>query len=438
MSHCLKKEENMTNYIQIGRRPAAEDYYRHQMLGLEEQHSFENLGYLQPHLMCCLIVAWLLVAICLCKGVKSSGKVVYFTALYPFIILGILLIRGVTLPGAAEGIKWYITPVWEKLMDINVWGDAATQIFYSLSPCCGVLINLASYNKFDNNCHRDAIIVSIGNCVTSIFAGFVIFSIVGFMAAELNLPMDQVVRSGPGLAFIAYPEAVIRLPLAPLWSFLFFTMLLTLGLDSQFAYTEALTSALMDEWTILRKHKATLVFTVCTICCLLGLPFCMNGGVLIFELIMTYNYWSLPLLGLFEALLVAWLYGSDKWLGNVLEMGIDTGILSYYWRFTWCLLSPAVISVIFVLILLDYSPASFDSYVFPNYVQIIGWITALMPLAPVPLMAIAVYINNKGKDVFSTKNWSRAEIEQEGDSKGPSMALRHRPSFHCTDQLLKN
>lgn len=76
-------------------------------------------------------------------------------------------------------------------------------------------------------------IVSISNVLTSIFAGFVIFSVIGYLAHELNVEVDKVVEEGVGLAFMVYPEVVARLPVAPLWAFLFFFMLLTLGLDSQ-------------------------------------------------------------------------------------------------------------------------------------------------------------------------------------------------------------
>ncbi|XP_067903926.1 sodium- and chloride-dependent neutral and basic amino acid transporter B(0+)-like isoform X4 [Heterodontus francisci] len=199
--------------------------------------SMDETGEIVWYLALCLLLAWLIIGTALSKGIKSSGKVVYFTATFPYVALTILLIRGVTLEGADKGIEFYIgrQSDFSKLADAEVWKDAATQIFYSLSVGWGSLITLSSYNKFHNNCYRDTIIVCVVNCATSVFAGFVIFSILGHMAHVQDKPVSEVAKSGFSLAFIAYPEALSKLPWAPLWSILFFFMLVTLGLDTQFA-----------------------------------------------------------------------------------------------------------------------------------------------------------------------------------------------------------
>ncbi|KAG8252070.1 hypothetical protein J6590_067376 [Homalodisca vitripennis] len=125
---------------------------------------------------------------------------VWITALAPYFVLIILLVRGVSLPGAAEGIRYYLTPQWHKLKNSKVWIDAASQIFFSLGPGFGTLLALSSYNKFNNNCYRDAIVTSSINCLTSFLAGFVIFSVLGYMAHVQNKSVDQYfeyVRGGP-------------------------------------------------------------------------------------------------------------------------------------------------------------------------------------------------------------------------------------------------
>ncbi len=101
-----------------------------------------------------------------------------------------------------------MVPDWSRLSDIKVWEGAAVQIFFSLSVAGGGLITLASYNRFNNNVLRDTFIICLGNCLTSVFAGFAIFSVLGFLATELGLEVKDVVKSGAGLAFIVYPDLV--------------------------------------------------------------------------------------------------------------------------------------------------------------------------------------------------------------------------------------
>lgn len=155
------------------------------------------MGPIKPQLALCVFGVFVLVYFSLWKGVRSAGKVVWVTALAPYVVLIILLIRGVSLPGADEGIRYYLTPEWHKLKNskvsrkviwkksnelinsLKVWIDAASQIFFSLGPGFGTLLALSSYNKFSNNCYRDALLTSSINCLTSFLAGFVIFSVLG-------------------------------------------------------------------------------------------------------------------------------------------------------------------------------------------------------------------------------------------------------------------
>jgi len=68
---------------------------------------------------------------------------------------------------------------WWTLTDPVVWLEAGTQIFFSLGLAFGGLIAFSSYNPVNNNCYRDAVMVSLTNCFTSMFAGIVVFSVIG-------------------------------------------------------------------------------------------------------------------------------------------------------------------------------------------------------------------------------------------------------------------
>ncbi|XP_013175474.1 PREDICTED: sodium- and chloride-dependent glycine transporter 1-like [Papilio xuthus] len=370
------------------RKPPAEEYFTNKVLGLSS--GIEETGQVRWSMALCLFAAWLIVFLCLFKGVQSSGKVVYFTALFPYVVLVILFFRGVTLPGASTGILFYLTPDFSQLANAQVWGDAAVQIFFALSPAWGGLITLSSYNKFSNNCYIDSLIVAVSNIATSFFAGLVIFSVIGFLAHELNVGVDRVVDQGAGLAFIVYPEVVTRLPVSPLWSILFFVMLLTLGLDSQFALMETVTTAILDRFPNFRQKKGWVVMTVAIFGYFGGLIFTTNSGMYWLQLMDKYAAnWSVLIIAIGECILIAWIYGAEKFCRDIQSMiGRQSKLWVFFWSAMWRIITPAALVFILVFNWIEYKPASYGHYVYPMWADAVGWTIGVLPVVVVVLMAV--------------------------------------------------
>ncbi|XP_028439608.1 sodium-dependent neutral amino acid transporter SLC6A17 isoform X2 [Perca flavescens] len=148
--------------------------------------SIDDTGGLNWKMTLSLLVAWILVCLAVIKGIQSSGKVMYFSSLFPYVVLFCFLVRGLMLKGAVDGIAHMFTPKLEKMLEPQVWREAATQVFFALGLGFGGVIAFSSYNKRDNNCHFDATLVSVINFVTSILATLVVFAVLGFKANIMN------------------------------------------------------------------------------------------------------------------------------------------------------------------------------------------------------------------------------------------------------------
>ncbi|KAJ6659966.1 hypothetical protein lerEdw1_018163 [Lerista edwardsae] len=374
------------------------EFWEKRALGITD--GIHNLGTVRWELALCLLLAWIICYFCIWKGVKSTGKVVYFTATFPYVMLIVLLIRGVTLPGATEGIIFYLKPDVSRLADPQVWMDAGTQIFFSYAICQGCLTALGSYNKYHNNCYRDCFMLCFLNSATSFVAGFAIFSVLGFMAQEQGVPISEVAESGPGLAFIAYPKAVTLMPFSQLWSCLFFLMLIFLGLDSQFVCVESLVTAIVDLFPeIFRKkgRRELLILAIAVICYLLGLLLVTEGGMYIFQLFDYYGASGMCLLflAIFEVICVGWVYGADRFYDNIEDMiGYRPWPLVKY---CWLLFTPGVCLATFLFSLIRYTPLRYNNiYDYPQWGIALGWLMALSSMICIPLYVVFILLRTKG------------------------------------------
>uniref|UniRef100_A0A0R3RKM4 Transporter n=1 Tax=Elaeophora elaphi TaxID=1147741 RepID=A0A0R3RKM4_9BILA len=185
------------SYYNLSTETSVEQYWERRVL--MQTDSISNFGGIQWELLGIMTFSWIIVYFALWKGITQARKFVYFCALSPYFMLAILLVRGLTLPGAEVGIHFYLTPNATKLWDITVWKDAGTQVFYSYGVGFGTLIALGSHNKKTHNCFRDGFIMCFINGSTSVLAGFVVFSILGYMSVTVDKNIAEIVK--PGLNF---------------------------------------------------------------------------------------------------------------------------------------------------------------------------------------------------------------------------------------------
>ncbi|CAF1046306.1 unnamed protein product [Rotaria sp. Silwood1] len=386
----------------------AQEYFHLQVYRLNQTRnlSLENLGNVNWENLGCLAIIYLICYFSMWKGVKTSGKVVWFTALFPYVVLTILMIRGLFLNGSMKGIEYYIRPDLSKLNDPSVWVDAASQTFFSLGPGFGVLMAFASYNDFHHNVFRDAMITVAVNSLTSFASGFVIFMFLGYMSEVSGRAIKDVAEQGSTLVFIVYPEAIATMPWAPVWAVFFFLMLLTLGLDSSFGGSEAIITALSDEFPVLRRHREWFVGILFFFYFLVGIPSCTDAGVYFVELLQNYAaFYSIIIAVFFEAIAVSWLYGIQRISEDVKEMlGTKPG---RFWLGTWCIAAPLFLGGIILSGLIHYVNPTYGKvtdpfyYKYPEWSHLLGWMFALSSIVFIPAVAIYQLLIEQGN--FTTR-----------------------------------
>ncbi|TKS83604.1 Sodium- and chloride-dependent GABA transporter 1 [Collichthys lucidus] len=294
------------------------------------------------------------------------------------------------LPGALNGITFFIVPKWDKLLSVEVWVNAAAQIFNSIGIGFGSLLAMSSYNSFNNNVLKDTLTISIINSFTSILAGFVIFSAFGYMSHLQGIPVSDLAVDGPGLVYVVYPQAFANMPVAQLWAVMFFFMLLCLGLDSEFAMVEVLVTSFMDEFyqNLIKffKRKELFVLAVCGAAFLLGIPLVMQVGIYVFQLMDHYTaIVSIMFLAFFEVIAICWSYGVTRLSDNLEEM---TGKrANIFFRLCWLIVDPVLITVILIFSIIQFKPARYEDYIFPPWAQGIGWVIAMASIIWIPLGA---------------------------------------------------
>jgi len=290
-----------------GGQEAASSFFAHVLCRTEGP---EALGGLSWPVLVGLALTWLTIYWIIKKGVLRVGKVVMITVPLPAILMVLILIRGLSLPGSLEGLRWYLTPDFSALLSGQTWLQAYAQVFFSLSLGFGILTAYASYLPKRSDISNNAFITSFADAGFAFFAGFAVFSVLGYLAQAQGVPIGEVVEGGPGLAFVVYPTAISLMPAAPFIAAAFFITLLTLGIDSAFSIVEGVVAGLRDKWRVSQNAAAA---GFCAFGFLVGLIFTTGAGLYWLDIVDHWmNNYGLVVIGLLECIAIGWFYGTKK------------------------------------------------------------------------------------------------------------------------------
>lgn len=236
----------------------------------------------------CQFLAYFVTYFSAWKGLKSTGKMVYVTCLLPYVILTILLIKGLTLEGCGKGLEFLFVPNWEIVGRTETWKAAAIQILFSSGVAYGPLMYYGSARKQTDRIVTASFWIPMANSATSLYAALTIFSFLGHVSELKGIPISDVATSGPTLLFVAFPSLLALLPGPNWWAVIFFAMCVCLGVDSVFGFFDYYIQMAEDAFpSIIKKYKIrkeVQVLAITIFSFIWSLMFVVEGGLWNFDL----------------------------------------------------------------------------------------------------------------------------------------------------------
>ena len=307
-----------------------------QVMSIAPESFFDSVlgGFAGQFLMTAIVVV--LAGVVLMLGIKRGVERISTIGMpLLFILLLVLIGRTATLPGAAEGFRYYLVPDFSKI-DSGVLTAALGQVFFSLSLGGTFLVTYASYLPKDVNLKRTAITVGVGETLAAVLAGFVIVPAAVAFGLELS--------SGPPLTFVTAPAIFAQMPGGVFFAIAFFGLLFFAAFLSDVAALEVLVAAATDELHIPRP-RAIAIF------CILTLALGSVGMVSLDYILKSDLVWGSimqPVGSALTLLALGWVVGQGRALEAANE-GNDGSAVGGVWLFWIKWVIPAGITVILVL-----------------------------------------------------------------------------------------
>ncbi len=304
-----------------------------------------EIGEIRTPILAALAVVWLCCWFVVYRGVQRGIELAN-RILMPTLLALILALAGwaLTLDGAAMGLEAYVTPDWSHLTQPQVWIDAYSQIFFTLSLGFGIMIAYASYLPERANITGNALLTALINSGFSLLAGVAVFAVLGFMATSTGQPISAVVAESIGLAFVAYPKAISLMPGGTWFGALFFLALTVAGLSSAVSIIEAFVSAVVDKFGVGRQRLVTVISIIGFFGSVI---FTTRAGLLWLDILDHFvTHYGLIVVGILEALVIGWLFRLPVLREHVNR--ISSIRLGAWWDWLIKFFVPAALGIIFL------------------------------------------------------------------------------------------
>lgn len=342
------------------------------------------------------LLAWGSIFYCIRNGAQSVGKVVKYTVFLPVVFLAIMAAKGLTMPGAMDGIMKLFVPDFSVLADPAIWIDAVGQVFYSLSIMMAIMFAYGSYLKDDSNIATDAMIIAFCDIGVSILAGVVMFSTMGGVGM-----LDSMTASGISTAFIVYPQAIVSLTdsgvFNAIFGVIFYLCLITLAIDSAFSIIEGVSASIADKFK-LNPRKTTR--NVVIVAALISLIFITRAGLAWLDIVDNWaNAYNLILVGIMECIAIGWFFKPSKILTEVNRNTKKFKMPAWWFITSVKFIAPLLLTTLFCWNLYDLFVVKNGNYGdYPQWALFVGgWlITILVMLSGFVVKAIVAVKKKKG------------------------------------------
>ena len=437
------KESEFCQSLTSNSTSCQEQYFKHKIL----KHSnltgtlagyYDGLLEFNFPLVLAFLVIWYLVFLSLKNKTSSLGKISYVTALTPYFCLFVLLIVTAFQPGAKFGISKYLKFDFSKVFTKECWREAAQQVFYSQGCAWGVLITLASLNKFNTKIVKLGTFISILNGFTSFLNCFVVYGSIGVLAYDMNSEnpgehFDKIAEnSGQGLIFVAYPTMLSKMgDFSWFMSLVFFMMVLALGVGSINSMTVVVVECvneLVRDFRRKRKTDArnhwsdvTILILIVMVHIVVTLPMLTRSGSQWLNLLNNYcGFIGMPLIALLEFVLIGYVFGVEKYLKEIRFMVEGKVILENLWKLSWCFTGPIVSLILLYFSIYEYEYKNFDPFVMEEssvLAHVVGWLTAVVPISAIFGFGLLRWIKEKNNSfIIRNEFFERKHVEMKKEN----------------------